>query len=62
MKQHILDLYYDNNSIFKNKIDNLNLQFYLETEKYLNYNKNNENNDIIRSQKLQANSFMILFK
>ena len=62
MKQHILDLYYDNNSIFKNKIDNLNLQFYLETEKYLNYNKNNENNDIIRSQKLQANLFMILFK
>jgi hypothetical protein len=59
MKQHILDLYYDNNSLFKNKIDNLNLQFYLETEKYLNYNKNN---DINRSQKLQANLFMILFK
>ena len=27
MKQHILDLYYDNNSIFKNKIDNINLHF-----------------------------------
>ena len=61
MKQHILDLYYDNNSSFKNRIDNLNLQFYLETEKYLNYNKSNDN-DIIRSQKLQANLFMILFK
>ena len=51
MKQHILDLYYDNNSIFKNKIDNINLHF-----------QNNEKYDIIRSQKLQANSFMILFK
>ena len=59
MKQHILDLYYDKNSSFKNQIDNLNLQFYLETEKYLNYNKSN---DIIQSQKLQANLFMILFK
>ena len=60
MKQNILDLYYDKNSEFKNKIDSLNLQFYLETEKYLNYNKSNE--DIIRSQKLQANLFIIVFK
>ena len=59
IKQNILDLYYDNNSSFKNQIDNLNLQFYLETEKYLNYNKTN---DIVRSQKLQANLFIILFK
>ena len=59
LKQSILDLYYDKNSAFKNKIDNLNLQFYLETEQYLNYNKNN---DIIQSQKLQANLFIILFK
>ena len=59
MKQNILDLYYDKNSEFKNKIDSLNLQFYLETEKYLNYNKTN---DIVHSQKLQANLFIILFK
>ena len=59
IKQNILDLYYDNNSTFKNKIDYLNLQFYLETEKYLNCNKIN---DIIYSQKLQANLFIILFK
>ena len=59
MKQNILDIYYDKNSEFKNKIDTLNLQFYLETEKYLNYTKNS---DIISSQKLQANLFIILFK
>ena len=59
MKQNILDIYYDKNSEFKQKIDNLNLQFYLETEKYLNCNKNS---DIISSQKLQANLFIILFK
>lgn len=59
MKQNILDIYYDKNSEFKRKIDNLNLQFYLETEKYLNYNRNS---DIILIQKLQANLFIILFK
>ena len=37
----------------------MNLQFYLETEKYLNCN---DKNDFIRSQKLQANLFIILFK
>ena len=59
IKQNILDLYYDKTSPFKNQIDNLNLQFYLETEKYLNYNKTN---DLVHSQKLQANLFIILFK
>ena len=58
-KQNVLDIYYDKNSSFKNKIDNLNLEFYLETEKYLNYNKTN---DKLRCQKLQANLFIILFK
>ena len=59
MKQNILDIYYDKNSEFKQKIDTLNLQFYLETEKYLNCNRNS---DIISSQRLQANLFIILFK
>ena len=59
IKQNVLDLYYDKSSDFKNKIDGLNLQFYLETEKYLNCN---DKNDFIRSQKLQANLFIILFK
>ena len=59
MKQNTLDLYYDKNSPFKKKIDNLNLKFYLETEKYLN---NNKINDHIRNQKLQANLFVILFQ
>ena len=59
IKQNVLDIYYDKKSDFKNKIDGLNLQFYLETEKYLNCNNKN---DFIRSQKLQANLFIILFK
>ena len=59
INQNVLDIYYDKNSDFKNKIDGLNLQFYLETEKYLNCNNKN---DLIRSQKLQANLFIILFK
>jgi len=59
IKQNVLDVYYDKSSDFKNKIDGLNLQFYLETEKYLNCN---DKNDFIRSQKLQANLFIILFK
>jgi len=59
MNQNILDLYYDKTSSFKKKIDELNLKFYLETEKYLN---NNKINDYARNQKLQANLFIILFK
>ena len=59
MKQNILDLYYDKNSSFKKKIDELNLKFYLETEKYLN---NFKTNDHLKNQKLQANLFIILFQ
>ena len=59
MKQNVLDYYYDKNSVFKQKIDNLNLKFYLETEKYLNNFKKNDHN---RNQKLQANLFIILFQ
>ena len=59
MKQNVLDYYYDKNSAFKQKIDNLNLKFYLETEKYLNNFKKNDHN---RNQKLQANLFIILFQ
>ena len=59
MKQNVLDYYYDKNSAFKQKIDTLNLKFYLETEKYLNNNKKNDSN---RNQKLQANLFIILFQ
>ena len=59
MKQNVLDYYYDKNSAFKQKIDNLNLKFYLETEKYLNNSKKNDSN---RNQKLQANLFIILFQ
>ena len=59
MNQNVLDLYYDKNSSFKNKIDDLNLKFYLETEKYLN---NSKSNDFERNQKLQANLFIILFQ
>ena len=59
MKQNILDYYYDKNSAFKQKIDNLNLKFYLETEKYLNNTKSHDHN---RNQKLQANLFIILFQ
>ena len=59
MKQNVLDYYYDKNSAFKQKIDSLNLKFYLETEKYLNNSKKNDQN---RNQKLQANLFIILFQ
>ena len=59
MKQSVLNLYYDKNSSFKKKIDNLNLKFYLEKEKYLN---NNKSNDYYRNQKLQVNLFIILFQ
>ena len=61
MRQSVLDLYYDKNSSFKKKIDDLNLKFYLETEKYLKSSKINEY-DYARNQKLQASLFIILFK
>ena len=61
MKQSVLDLYYDKNSSFKKKIDDLNLKFYLETEKYLNSTKTNEQ-DVTSNQKLQASLFIILFQ
>ena len=54
MNQNVLNLYYDKNSLFKQKIDDLNLKFYLETEKYLS-NKN-------PSEKCQTSLFIILFK
>ena len=63
---HIIDLINDNNlslfykediSNFKRNIDQLNLKFYLETEKIISSNQNKE--DIpINSNKL----FLILFK
>ena len=59
MNQNVLNLYYDKNSLFKQKIDDLNLKFYLETEKYL---KNSKINDQTLNQKLQANLFIILFQ
>ena len=59
INQNILDLYYDKNSLFKKRIDDLNLKFYLETEKYLN---NSKNNNHILNQKIHANLFIILFK
>ena len=46
--------YQDSNSDFKKKIDSLNLEFYLETEKFLS-NKN-------PSAKCQTSLFIILFK
>ena len=60
MKQNVLDLYYDKDSEFKKKIDDLNLKFYLETEKYLNNTTKSYDNN--RNQKLQANLFIILFQ
>ena len=59
MNQNVLNLYYDKNSLFKQKIDDLNLKFYLETEKYL---KSSKINDQTLNQKLQANLFIILFQ
>ena len=46
--------YPDSNNEFKKKIDSLNLEFYLETEKFL-INKNH-------SEKCQTSLFIILFK
>ena len=50
-----LNVFYpDSNNEFKKKIDSLNLEFYLETEKFLT-NKNH-------SEKCQTSLFIILFK
>ena len=50
-----LNVFYpDSNNEFKKKIDSLNLEFYLETEKFLS-NKN-------PSEKCQTSLFIILFK
>ena len=54
INKNSLSIFYDSDSEFKNKIDSLNLKFYLETEKYLcNQNK---------KFKTQTSLFIILFK
>ena len=54
ISKNSLSIFYDSESEFKNKIDSLNLKFYLETEKYLcNQNK---------KVKTQTSLFIILFK
>ena len=54
INKNSLSTFYDSDSEFKNKIDTLNLKFYLETEKYLC----NQNKKI----KTQTSLFIILFK
>ena len=54
MTQNSLNVFYDSNSDFKNKIDSLNLKFYLETEKYLTNQQKKIN--------CQTSLFIILFK
>src|SRR5690348_16828459 len=44
-------------SLFKKRIDKLNLKFYIETEKYLIQKNNNEN-----VERIQDQLFIILFK
>ena len=53
INKNSLSSFYDSDSEFKNKIDSLNLKFYLETEKYLC----NQNKKI----KTQTSLFTILF-
>ena len=53
-KNSLNEFYKSSNSIFKKTIDELNLKFYLETEKYLN-NK-------INKEKTENLLFIILFK
>jgi len=54
ISKNSLSIFYDSESEFKNKIDSLNLKFYLETEKYLcNQNK---------KVRTQTSLFIILFK
>ena len=54
INKNSLSIFYDSESEFKNKIDSLNLKFYLETEKYL-CNQNKKYNT-------QTSLFIILFK
>ena len=54
MAKNSLNVFYDSNSDFKNKIDSLNLKFYLETEKYLTNQQKKIN--------CQTSLFIILFK
>ena len=54
INKNSLSTFYDSDSEFKNKIDSLNLKFYLETEKYLC----NQNKKI----QTQTSLFIILFK
>ena len=55
LNKNSLNIFYrDSNSNFKRKIDELNLKFYLETEKYLS----NQN----KQEKTQSSLFIILFK
>jgi len=54
ISKNSLSIFYDSESEFKNKIDSLNLKFYLETEKYLS----NQN----KKAKTQTSLFIILFK
>ena len=54
ISKNSLSIFYDSESEFKNKIDSLNLKFYLETEKYLS----NQN----KKSKTQTSLFIILFK
>ena len=55
LNKNSLNIFYrDSSSNFKRKIDELNLKFYLETEKYLS----NQN----KQEKTQSSLFIILFK
>ena len=54
INKNSLSAFYEPDSEFKNKIDTLNLKFYLETEKYLSNQK--------QKIKTQTSLFIILFK
>ena len=54
INKNSLSAFYEPDSEFKNKIDTLNLKFYLETEKYLSNQK--------QKIKTQTSLFVILFK
>jgi hypothetical protein len=57
------DFYSKEESLFRKRVDHLNIKFYLETEKYLKHkNKINEVNKVQNLQQLQDNLFIILFK